>query len=203
MKRIVVIVIGYVTFLMLLRSLSTNNLNITSTDRIAVVGNGPSVMSRARGAYIDDHDVVIRFNTSHIIPNFTGVKTSIHVKTAGSNAPLKLGAQRVTVYNHPLLKLRPVMCKNCVHIDTRTTLIRNASSGLVILSYLCQHFPKNEINIIGFDGLKNTKNVHYYKPTDATILDRTFMNIGTAYHSDESREFERLLEQNPIMKVMR
>ena len=82
----------------------TKNIHIKQGDRIAVVGNGPSVKSEKCGTYIDNHDVVIRFNSAPIIPEYTGEKTSIHVITAGSDKSFIKGAQKVMIMNSSLFK---------------------------------------------------------------------------------------------------
>ncbi len=43
-----------------------------SAKRVALVGNGPSLESKAAGADIDAHDIVIRFNNTGVLAELTG-----------------------------------------------------------------------------------------------------------------------------------
>ena len=185
----------------------TKNIHIKQGDRIAVVGNGPSVKSEKCGTYIDNHDVVIRFNSAPIIPEYTGEKTSIHVITAGSDKSFIKGAQKVMIMNSSLFKyFRPQFCEDCSIIGTSGD---RPTSGLVILRYLTREFPQNEINIIGFDGFDKTKETfsqsHYFSSKDSnrTWLDKILTDIGHNYHENESELFNKLILENSNIKKLK
>lgn len=178
---------------------------IKQGDRIAVIGNGPSVMSEKLGAFIDKHDVVVRFNAAPVFPEHTGTKTTVHALTAGSNKPFAKGAERVIVLNSKVFEF--VRCKL-----GRGCLILHAgrgrpTTGMVVLRHLSAAYPRNQINIIGFDGIDTKRTfseTHFFSVNDAarTLLDKMLTSVGHHYHSNERDGFERLLGQNPNMSVM-
>ena len=166
--------------------------------RIMVVGNGPSVATRALGPYIDSADVVVRFNAAVLIPKHTGTKTDVHVVTAGSLRPHLPGTVPVLAYNHPSqYVLRPWPCVGCLPLDASITHHPRPTSGLVMLTHLAKTYPHCRIELVGFDGIKSQdfSREHYFDREHAnrTWTDKLLTDVGMGYHSDETAEIERLV----------
>ena len=195
-----VVVCGAITSATQLRS-----LDIPPGATVAIVGNGPSVVTHDWGPLIDRHDVVVRFNAAKLIPRHTGTKTTIHVVTAGSNRSFEPSAVKILVYNSPLHRLRPLPCRKCLLLSpAEATGVSHPrpTSGLITLAYLSAKFPSNHMYVIGFDGLTQGADfdrTHYFAAADAsrTAFDKVFTGVGQAYHTNEAPIFEALLRDRP------
>ena len=83
------------------RATNVHELPFKDGQSFVVVGNGPGVAKGEKyGAFIDSHDVVVRFNTVVLDPaEYTGNRTDLHVITAGSPKQHIEGAFGVVVYS--------------------------------------------------------------------------------------------------------
>lgn len=168
--------------------------------RIVVVGNGPSVMARERGDWIDAHDVVVRFNAAPPRPRYTGVRTSVHVVSGGYLGPTLMGASRIVVLNHPLFRFRR-SCETACLVPP----YRGATNVMTYLTHLCRTHPHNEITLVGVDDIDwqnvTYEEAHYFsidvpeKPRWNRWTDRVAMK----FHRRETVELEELLRAHPNM----
>ncbi len=146
---------------------SQENRNCLSA-RIAVVGNGPSIIGGAAGERIDTADLVIRFNQIHTgesISHDTGQQTGLWVvspgfKITGSRMPcnnLCLSGpapfMRSSRYWSRLARL-PFSNLALTPIDSWHSLVERLeappSAGILVLGTLIRHFPSLHIEIHGF-----------------------------------------------------
>jgi hypothetical protein len=210
-RSLVLIICATVVWLTIVRTISDvthfSALPIKSgSDRIVLVGNGPSVTQHDWGNLIDSFDVIVRFNAAKIIPRHTGVKTSIHVITAGSLRTHIEGAWRGIVYNHTTQRfLRPLPCVHCTEIRTKTTYHSRPTTGFVTIAHICENYPTNTIRLVGFDGIRSRDfgKEHYFERNDSsrTALDILLTNVGMNFHPlDERSVIESLMRKNPNLK---
>lgn len=192
------------------RLTSDNRLPIHAGQTVAVVGNGPSVLTQTLGQKIDSCDVIIRFNAAKIIPLHTGEKTTIHVITGGSTKNFIDDTHRIIVHNHILHNLRPIPCFHCMllgNADAIGVTHPQPTSGLIIIAYLSAMYPNSTFLIVGFDGMQNEASfskTHYYPANDSTrtIWDKIFTGVGMGHHSDESYVFQQLVAARSNLHFM-
>ena len=185
-------------------------LPIGGCEKVAIVGNGRSVIEQELGRRIDECEVVIRFNAAKLVPRHTGSKTSIHVITAGSDREFIEGAFRVMVYNCEGQKMRPKACVSCFLLENADAIgvdHPNPTSGLVVVAYVTAMFRDTMFYMIGFDGMKSNSTFtdsHYFSEDDTsrTTFDRTFTRAGMAHHSNESKVFEGLVASRENLRLM-
>ena len=74
--------------------------------RVAIVGNGGSLLDRANGEFIDEHDIIIRFNKPVLTKDlraFTGIRTDgivvspNVVKSLSKDSPVRLAVSGINV----------------------------------------------------------------------------------------------------------
>lgn len=179
----------------------TAQLDIGPETRVVVVGNGPSVLHGERGAFVDGHDLVVRFNTAPLIPTKTGARTDVHVVSAGYVGPFKKDARdRVVVDNHPMLRL-------LFPHPSATSLVtpphRGATNVLTLMHHILSRNPRQHVTLMGVDDvdwqMTKYEDAHYFaidhpeKPRWNRWTDR----IAMKFHRDEASEFARILATHP------
>lgn len=160
---------------------------------IAVVGNSPCEIGRNKGAEIDSHDVVIRFNNFSLDKDFIidyGKKTNIWVLTPALNSILKretlqefdfiltpisnriIPMDRFGVLNNWLQSGIKVVRIDCIdyliHYD-----IRVMSLGLIVICYLLDKVQFSNLTLYGFSLKEQNQGVtHYFDgdPSKGKIL---------------------------------
>lgn len=150
---------------------------------VAVVGNGPGVLEKRDGAFIDDHDVVVRFNAAAIdsaYQSHVGNKTDLWVVSpALPDSEKDLPAKAMAVSGINPFAGRSRYWRSIVSRRIRTIAQFNAdhwyelvnelgappSAGILLLKSLARYNSRLEINIFGFsrpaDLANQTPGAHY------------------------------------------
>ena len=151
--------------------------------KIAIVGNAD--IHSKHGAFIDSHDMVIRFNHCRIkgYEDIVGTKTTALGVALGTDA----GANHLERIDKDILKQCNIVIfgkpkKNTMYEDRIKTIAnklilfdyithehyneliscvgQNPSTGISVIFNIIKTVPNNEINIFNFD---NFKTVHYFE----------------------------------------
>ncbi|MFK7889191.1 MAG: glycosyltransferase family 29 protein [Granulosicoccus sp.] len=150
---------------------------------VAVVGNGPGVLERRDGAFIDDHDVVVRFNAAAITSAYqphVGNKTDLWVVSPALPASEKdLPAKAIAISGiNPFagrskywrtVRSRRISTIAQFSADHWYELVNELaappSAGILLLKSLARYNSRLEINIFGFsrpvDLASQTPGAHY------------------------------------------
>jgi hypothetical protein len=184
---------------------------------IAVVGNGPSAISKKNGHLIDQFDEVIRFNSYQLngYEQYVGTKTTIWVR---GNKPLTIHLPR------PLDGLNEVIIPGASFINpdygiiewlnkaaqktkppVKITLIPHKfykklakefkegppTAGCIILAWLLRTHDK--IYITGFNNNDRHGTWHYW------ASEQNWTNRGIVHNSDAERRFmEKLIAEGKV-----
>lgn len=182
---------------------------------IAVVGNSPSEIGRGRGAEIDAHDIVIRFNDFLAEPPFDqdyGRKVDMNFQTyaIGSRPqpPRNLqNAEELLVQRHafnvfdprdwtPVLQLhkegrRLAYLPRAAYIAAAAKLGATPSAGYCVASYLKELRGKiDRSDFFGFsfvDQVEGQRRAHYFNDERPSLIHDWRL---------EAREFEKLFDQD-------
>ena len=132
--------------------------------RIVLVANSTDLLKHKNGKFIDDHDIVIRFNSYKINKVFTGQKTTIHASVYLQYVNLdKFVPIRFIISNKisnwyksvsELVKFKQSFILKYNHHNDISGISndkRPSTSGLVMLKLLKRLGGYKEINLIGFN----------------------------------------------------
>lgn len=152
---------------------------------IILVGNGPSLLGRDLGFVIDSHDTVVRFNGFQIkgYEKHVGVKTDVWVRHAFCrevrDAPKKLVKVSRGRPKPRFEWFRPgdtLMSEAAeIYVEAVCGPAQSGkcySTGLVTLAHYALEFggTGEQVVLVGFDGLKERRNHHYYKDSSVNEL---------------------------------
>ena len=149
-------------------------------NNIIIVGNGPSILNRERGAVIDSHKVVARINEFETkgYEKYTGVKQDVYF--VGAITPIK---HNYTLFNKVVVltgitRLQSWEIKNSneeifpleyymvnYQLIGAVSPLKSMSMGVAAIWYYWRHGIK--VDITGFDfyeGDITADKLHYYKP---------------------------------------
>lgn len=176
--------------------------------RIILVGNGPSIRRKRLGSLIDAFDIVVRFNSYQLIPEYTGTRTTLHMVNELSDigqgiktvhgirvvVPGRIAYTGSIVSNVGLTVPYHVVRKAKTYLASASSY---PSSGLITTVLFTSHISQH-VAMVGFDGnLKSSKNKHYYaNQEDSTIVWDSFPN-----HEDERMAFRTLLREGTIFRL--
>ncbi len=148
-------------------SMSQKNRNCLSA-RIAVIGNGPSIIGSAAGERINTADLVIRFNQIHTgesISHDTGQKTGLWVVSPGYRIDRKKMPCNMLCLSGPAPLMRssrywsnlarlPFSRLSLTPLDSWYSLVdfleAPPSAGILVLDTLIRHFPSLLVESHGF-----------------------------------------------------
>jgi hypothetical protein len=143
-----------------------------SNKSICVVANSSDLLDYNYGPFIDSHDIVVRFNGYKIIPEKTGIKTSVHCvfrEYRGKHdpaAPLKLiiskgrsswttsivsfHAKDAAYRNYQIIDFNypsdyDMKAANCDNLSIPT-------SGICLYAYLVSLGLRDNVRLVGFNG---------------------------------------------------
>ncbi len=162
-------------------------VNYVRGKRIAVVGNGGGELGLGKGAEIDSHDIVIRFN-NYPLKGFEqdyGTKTDVWVRVGNNEVNLRdIAPYRFVIFEPDLSRSIPpkevvtilrryvaYYPQKILYLDTdfktsmrEDTGILNPSSGCMMVYWLHRILGSLEqVDLYGFAALSETKDYsHYY-----------------------------------------
>tara|TARA_B110001452_G_scaffold265949_1_gene271649 strand:- start:4566 stop:6257 length:1692 start_codon:yes stop_codon:yes gene_type:complete len=184
-------------------TMATENetLDLPTGGSIAVVGNGPSLLSHDDGHVIDTSGYVVRFNKFVLLSNWTGSRTDLHVTTAGSPRWVT-GRPHMVVYNmdlhewfpffpHPYtLRLRRRGLRRLLPEDDDAS---GPSSGLATTVFMAAVAPRSHVSTFGIGDFHSRATapeaLHYYAEGNGTLSDRVIWSLEARlrlHHDDES-----------------
>ncbi len=189
---------------------------------IALVGNAPSEVGKAKGAEIDSHDIVVRFNNYEIkgYENDYGSKTDIWTRAVGSGGIIdrkekyKLNIWR-TDFDHDtvrqeILDILYRQFKNgenvynfdaeCHYSLIKASGIGMATSGLLFIWEYYRKFGNfDNIDFYGFSFCQDEPVVHLTHYFDASD-DEELKYCARFHHMNKETEFLRELISNNSKK---
>jgi len=134
---------------------------VPTTDKLFVIGNGPS--SQNIETYLDDYDKVVRFNMAPLGVHGVGTRTDIHVvniKNTTFHGPLVIFME--CAYRRRDISARTKPGQTFCRVDKMDELCkRDPSRGFLFLS-----IARTASTVVsGFDQLRNDGVNHYYEKT--------------------------------------
>jgi hypothetical protein len=150
---------------------------------VAVVGNCEKIIEKKDGSWIDEHDVVIRFNFQFPIPRVSksvGYRTDIMICAMTClnrviKEPWRFESIRRRHYNTLIIGTRQTKHLE-YHIpakalkECRDLIYKEPTTGAITVHSLMTLFTSTSCTVFGFDGLKsktwwgNKKNNRCHKP---------------------------------------
>lgn len=174
--------------------------NLCRDRRVILVGNGKSILEQKNGSLIDSFDVVVRFNSFRLHPQYTGKKTSVHVQSEYSMLfhDFQSGAIPIVTPNQLRFKAGANHAQHAElvpfnHVNSLLRVLPNGkfpSTGLIFMQFL--NHMKIAYHVTGFDGnlaSSTFEEAHYYD-TDS----RTKMLHGKN-HVNERRLFRQFAKK--------
>jgi hypothetical protein len=161
-----------------------------SNKSICVVANSSDLLEYNYGAFIDSHDIVVRFNGYKIIPEKTGIKTSLHCvfrEYHGKHdpaAPIKLiisksrsqwtnsiasfHAKDAIYRNYQIIDFNypsnhDMKRANCDNLSIPT-------SGICLYTYLVSLGLRDNIRLVGFNGYNGGDPTTILRENDDLVL---------------------------------
>lgn len=137
--------------------------------RVAVVGNGVNILQRKDGAWIDEHDVIVRFNFEFPISERSeniGNRTDVMVCAPGLCRKMhRDGRLNQIRRNNPdtlfLFSIRKPGNILKYHLPTKVRTECKKwggycpTSGVIMVHSLMTVFTPTDVTVFGFDGLKS------------------------------------------------
>ncbi len=164
---------------------------ILKAKRIALIGNGPSLLGQGRGAEIDGHDLVVRFNFPHISDfavdvgrrtdlvmvneSILGSLPSLVEREAGFHSCGILSAHPDSIKIDGIDNFEESLGVKVGRLPSGfRKFIRRISYGSPTTGFMAVILfgimLKKELSIYGFDFFNNTRNPHYFKRVDNVFL---------------------------------
>ncbi len=182
---------------------------------VALVGNSPIVLEKNDGAYIDTHDVVIRFNDARVegLALYVGQKTAIRflggtlverykqffknlqetstiiTTKVNVNSPELADKNDVISISFRIHKTALKIIDSILETNYSNQGLRAARSGLALLAYLIQpEVGIKSISIFGMERLNRAKGAeHFYD--DGRLMEKVIPTYDK-YHMPLKTELE-------------
>ena len=181
--------------------------NLCRDRRVILVGNGKSILAQKNGSLIDSFDVVVRFNSFQLQPQYTGKKTTVHVQSEYSMLFYDFHDGAIPIVTPDQMRFkkganhaRHAELVPFAHVNSLLRVLPNGkfpSTGLIFMQFL--NHMKIAYHVTGFDGnlaSSTFEEAHYYD-TDSR---HTKLLHGTN-HVNERRLFRRFAKKG-LLKVL-
>ena len=169
---------------------------------VCIVANSSDLLQYNYGAFIDSHDVVVRFNGYKIIPEKTGVKTSIHCvfrDYTGKHtpaAPIKIVVSRSrSQWMHSISSFhaKDAIYRNYQIIDfnypsdgdlrrAKCSNIPLPTSGICLYTYLVSLGMGDNIRLVGFNGYNGGN-------SNAILRENDDVNLASAHDYEKESAY--------------